>query len=56
MEAIKAEGLVIEQCMLLVVILLPILTLCKQENVPDKDLLFLRENDSNNKETAVTTL
>ena len=55
MEAIKAEELVAEQCMLLVVVLLPILTACNQENIPDQDPLSSRENDSNDKETVFMT-
>ena len=56
MKAIKAEGLIAEQCVLLVVVLLPILTACNQENVPDQDPLPSRENDSNNEETVIMTL
>ena len=56
MEAIKVKGLVIEQCMLLVIILLPILTVCKQENVPDQGPSSSRESTSNNKETDIMTM
>ena len=56
MEATKEEGLVVEQCVLLVVVLLPILTACNQENVPDQDPSLSRENNSNNKGTVITTL
>ena len=55
MEAIKVEGLVVEQCVLLVVILLPILIECNQENVPDQGPLSLRESAFSNKETITST-
>ena len=55
MEAIKAEGHVTEQFVLLVIVLLPILTACKQENIPDQDPLSMRESASNNEETIVMT-
>ena len=55
MEAIKAEGLVVEKCVLLVVVLLPILIACNQENIPDQDPLSLRENESNDKGTVTMT-
>ena len=55
MEAIKAEGLVTNQCMLLVVVLHPILTACNQENIPDQDPSSSREKESNDKGTVVMT-
>ena len=55
MEAIKVEGRIAEQCVLLVVILLPILTKCDQENVPDQGPSTSRENVSNIKETIALT-
>ena len=55
MEAIKVEGLIIEQCVVLLVVLLPILTACKQENIPDQGPSFLRENESNDKGTIAST-
>ena len=56
MEAIKVKGLIIEQCMLLVIVLLPVLTICKQENVPDQGPPSSRKSTSNNKETVIMTL
>ena len=41
--------------MVLLVVLLPILTACKQEIVPGQGPLNLRENDSSNKGTIVMT-
>ena len=55
MEAIKVKGLVAEQCVLLVIVLLPILTTCNQENIPDQDPLSLRESISNEEETIAMT-
>ena len=57
MEAIRAEGLVTEQCVLMVIILRPIFTACKQENiVPNQDPLSSRKNASSNEETITMTL
>ena len=55
MEAIKVEGLVAEQCVVLLVVLLPILIVCKQEIVPGQGPLSLRENNFNNEETITMT-
>ena len=56
MEAIKVEGHVTEQCVPLVVVLLPILTECNQENVPDQGPSSSGESQSNNEGTVVLTL
>ena len=56
MEAIKAEKLVTEQCMPLLIILPPILTVCNQENIiPNEEPLSSRESSSNDEETVVMT-
>ena len=45
-----------QQCMLWVIILLPIFTECNQENVPDQGPLSSRESAFNNEETVTSTL
>ena len=52
---LQVEGLIAEQCMVFLIVLLPILTECKQENVPDQGPLSSRESISNDKETVVLT-
>ena len=54
-EAIKVEGLAAEQCVVLLVALLLILTKCNQEITPGPGPLNSRESDSNDEGTVATT-
>ena len=55
LEAIKVEGLVAEQCVVLLIMLLHILTACKQEIIPGQGPLNLRESDSSDEGTIAMT-
>ena len=53
-EAIKVEGLAAEQCVVLLVALLLILTKCNQEITPGPGPSNSRESDSNDEGTVAT--
>ena len=55
MEAIKVKGFVAEQCVVLLVVLLPILTECNQEIIPGQGPSNSRENNSSDKGTIAMT-